>query len=173
MDFINYNFSVLGAHPCMWDIIAWYSGRNFTKLVLRPLATKNNKLFQSCILLLSFRLPCFSLHDDYPPFLYTTQSICIAALPFLANWIEKRCSESNILTMDHELVLKNSSSAPVFTLQNNITYLKAVKYWVSDWGIYVKQTRASDLRVGKIKDRMLCYGCKNSELFCWKLKTLW
>ena len=35
--------------------------------------------------------------------------------------------------MNHELVLENSSSAPVYTLQNAITYFKAVKYWVSDW----------------------------------------
>ena len=85
-------------------------------------------LFQSCALLLSYRLYYFNLHDDYPPFLYTTQSIYIAALPFLINWNEKRCSESNILTMDRELVLENCSSAAANTLQNTIIYLKAVKY---------------------------------------------
>ena len=70
--FINYNFSyarfrvretVLGACPCTWEIvhvkeqmctlliITWYGGRNCTKLVLKPLVTKNG-LFQSCVLLL-------------------------------------------------------------------------------------------------------------------------
>ena len=37
-------------------------------------------------------------------------------------------SESNILTMDHERVTENSSSAAVYTLPNTIIYLKAVKY---------------------------------------------
>ena len=40
--------------------------------------------------------------------------------------------------MDRELVLKNSSSAPAYTLQNN--YLKAAKYWVSNCGKYIKET---------------------------------
>ena len=70
----------------------------------------------------------FGLYDDYPPFLYTTQSIYIAGLSFLINWNEKRCSESNILTIDHKLVLESSSSAAVNTLPNTIIYLKAVKY---------------------------------------------
>ena len=60
--FINYIFlctgfralkTVLGARPCMWEIvhvkgetctlftILWYQGRNCTKLVLKPLAAKN------------------------------------------------------------------------------------------------------------------------------------
>ena len=30
--------------------------------------------------------------------------------------------------MDHDLVLENSSSAAVYTLSNNIIYLKALKY---------------------------------------------
>ena len=41
--------------------------------------------------------------------------------------------------MDHELVLQNSSSAPVYTLKNTITYLKAVNYRVSDWNRSIKQ----------------------------------
>ena len=61
-------------------------------------------LFQSCVLLLSCKLYYFSLHDDYAPFLYTRESIYLAALPFLVNLNEKRCNESNTLTMDHELV---------------------------------------------------------------------
>ena len=72
--------TVLGSHPCTWEIvhlkewtyrlltITWYGSRNCTKLVLKPLAAKNNLLL-SCILLLSCRLYYFSLHDDYPPFL--------------------------------------------------------------------------------------------------------
>ena len=63
-----------------------YGSRNCTKLVLKPLAAKTATLFQSCILLLSCRLYNFDLHDDYPPFLYTMQSIYIAALPILMNW---------------------------------------------------------------------------------------
>ena len=38
----------------------------------------------------------------------------------------------------HELVLENSSSAPVYTLKNTITYLKTVKYRVSDWNRFIK-----------------------------------
>ena len=87
-------------------------------------------LFRFCVLLLFCRLYYFSFHDGYTPYLYITQSICIAAVPFLINWNEKRCSESNIPTMDHELALDNSSSVSVYTLQNTITYLKVVKYWV-------------------------------------------
>ena len=43
--------------------------------------------------------------------------IDIAALLFLINRNEKRCSKSNILTMDHELVLENSSSPAVYRLR--------------------------------------------------------
>ena len=39
--------------------------------------------------------------------------------------------------MEHELVLENSSSAPVYTLQNTIAYFKAVKYSVPDWDISI------------------------------------
>ena len=60
--------------------------------------------------------------------LYTTRSIYIEALPFLRNCNEKRCSKSNILTMDNELVLENSSPAAAYTLPNTIIYLKAIKY---------------------------------------------
>ena len=40
----------------------------------------------------------------------------------------KKKNESNILTMDLKLVLKNSSSGAVNTLPNTIIYLKAVNY---------------------------------------------
>ena len=134
--------TILSVRLCMWEIvhvkeqacavliITWYSIRNCTKLVLKPLAAKNDFSISTCVLLLSWRL-----YNDYPPLLYTTQSFYIAELPFLVNWNKKRCGESNILTMDHELVLKNSSSAALYTLQNNIAYLKAIKYQVSDWDI--------------------------------------
>ena len=39
-------------------------------------------------------------------------------------------------SMDRERDLENSSLVTVYTLQNTITYLKAVKYWVSDLDIY-------------------------------------
>ena len=85
-----------------------------------PWQLKTSSLFQPCELLLSCRLYYFSLHDDYPPFLYTTWSIYIAALPFLKNWYE--------LTINHKIVFENCSKAAVNTLQNTVIYLKAVKY---------------------------------------------
>ena len=59
---------------------------------------------------------------------YTIQSVYIAVLPFLINWTEKPCSESNKVAMDHKLALESSSSAAINTLPNTIIYLKAVKY---------------------------------------------
>ena len=105
--------------------------------------------------------------------LYLTQSIYIAALQFLINWNEKWCNNSNILAMDQELVLENSSSAAVYMLPNIIIYLKAIKYL----NIRLRQIYWTDLklkiRVQKIEDWMLFYGCKDSGLPSWKLKTLW
>ena len=60
--------------------------------------------------------------------LYATQSIYIAALPVLINWNEKQCSKSDILNIDQELVLENSSAAAVYKLLSTIIYLKAIKY---------------------------------------------
>ena len=60
--------------------------------------------------------------------LYATHSIYIAALPVLINWNEKRCSKSDILNIDQELVLENSSAAAVYKLLSTIIYLKAIKY---------------------------------------------
>ena len=60
--------------------------------------------------------------------LYTMRSIYIASIPFLINWNEKSCGKSNIMIMDHQLVLENSSLAAVYTLPNTIIYLKAIKY---------------------------------------------
>ena len=116
---------------CMLLIITWYSSRNCTKLVLKPLAAKNG-LSISILCTASFqKIILFQFTVYYPPFLYTMQSIYRAALPFLINWNEKWSGKSNILTMDHEL----------------------------DWGT--------------IEDQMLYYGCKDSGLLCWKLKTMW
>ena len=42
--------------------------------------------------------------------------------------MRKGCTKSNILTMNHELVLKNSSLAAAYSLPNTIIYLKAIKY---------------------------------------------
>ena len=109
-------------------IITWYDSRNCAKLVLKPLVAKNGLLFQFCVLLLSCRLYSSSLHDDYSLLLYFTWSIHIVALPFLINWNKKRCIESNILTMDLEIVLENSSSVAVNALPNTIIYLKTKKY---------------------------------------------
>ena len=123
-------------------IITWYDGRNYTKSVLKPLAAKNEPSISVLCIILYCRLYYFSLHDDYQPFLYTMRPIYIAALLFLINWNEKRHRESNILTMDHELVLENSSSNAVNTLLNTIIYLKAIKYldirlrqkaWLCKW----------------------------------------
>ena len=48
------------------------------------------------------------------------RSIYIAALPFVINWNENWFSESNILAMDRERDLENSSLVTVYTLQNTI-----------------------------------------------------
>ena len=87
--------------------------------------------------------------------LYITWSIYIAALPFLIN--SKQWSKSNILTMDHDLALENSSSAAVCTLLNTIFFLKAIKYL----NIRLRSIKLK-VRVWKIEDQMLYYGCKLS-----------
>ena len=123
----RYNFSdtefrarktILGAHPCMWKImhikeqtctlliITWFSGRKCTKLVLKPLTSKNG---------LSISVLCTA------PFLYYTISVYMmttlhsrtlrgllhCSAIFSINWNKKRCSKSNVVTMDHELVPEN------------------------------------------------------------------
>ena len=52
-------------------IMSLYSRRNCNKLVLNFCQLKTASLFQSCVLLVPCRLYHFSVHDDYPPFLYT------------------------------------------------------------------------------------------------------
>ena len=73
--------------------------------------------------------------------------------------------------MDHKLVLENSSSGAVYTLPNTIIYLSAMKYL--DLGQIYKADLELKIRLRKIDNRMLYYGCKDSGLLCWKLKTLW
>ena len=73
--------------------------------------------------------------------------------------------------MDHTLVLENSSSGAVYTLPNTIIYLSAMKYL--DLGQIYKTDLELKIRLRKIDNRMLYYGCKDSGLLCWKLKTLW
>ena len=73
--------------------------------------------------------------------------------------------------MDRKLVLENSSLGAVYTLLNTIIYLSAIKYFD------VEQIYKTDLelkiRLRKIDNQMLYYGCKDSGLLCWKLKMLW
>ena len=66
---------------CILLIITWSGNINCTKLVLKPFTAKNS-LFQSCLLLFFCRLYYFSLFDEFSPFLYTTQSMSITAVPF-------------------------------------------------------------------------------------------
>ena len=110
--------TILGAHLYKWEImyikeqistllIITYGGSNCTKQYFSFPADYTISVYMMSI-------PHFCS-------LYTTQSIYIAALPFLINWNEKQCSKSNILTMDYNLVLGNSSPADVYTLLNTIT----------------------------------------------------
>ena len=73
----------------------------------------------------------------------------------------------------NKLVLEKSSSAAVYTLPNTIIYLKTIKHS----NIRLRQIYWNDLelkiRMSKIEDWMLVYGCKDSGLLCWKLKMLW
>ena len=75
--------------------------------------------------------------------------------------------------MDDELVLENSSSAAVYTLPNAIIYLKAIKYWNTALSRIYLTDLELNIRVRKIEDRELYYGCNNLGLLFWKLKTLW
>ena len=112
---------------CMLLIITWNSGRNCTKLIWKPLVA-NNDLSISVLCIASFLyITQFQFTWRLPSIVHYTSSY-IAALPFLINWNERWCSESNILTMDHKLIQENSSSAAVYTLPNTIIYLKVEKY---------------------------------------------
>ena len=102
------------------NVLNWY---------YNPWQLKVASLFQFFLLLRSCRLYYFSLHDDYPPFLYTAQPIYIAALPFLINWNEKQFSKSKIMTMDHKPVLENSNLAAVYTLPNTYYLFIQISIW--------------------------------------------
>ena len=113
--------TILGAHLYKWEImyikeqistllIITYGGSNCTKQYFSFPADYTISVYMMSI-------PHFCS-------LYTTQSIYIAALPFLRNL--KQWSKPNILTMDHDFVLETSSSAAVYTLLNTI-YLKSHK----------------------------------------------
>ena len=78
------------------------------------------------------------------------------------NWNKKRCTESNILTMGHELVLGKSSSAAVYTLPNTIIYLKVVKHLdKTGWDRSIKRILKLRWGVQKIEDRMLYFCVEN------------
>ena len=96
-------------------------------------------------MLLSCRLWYFSLHDNYPPFLYTTRFIYTAVLPFLITWNGKCRSKSNTLTISHEL--EKFNLAAVYTLLNTIIYLKAEKYLNNGWDRSTKRTWNLRLRI--------------------------
>ena len=74
--------------------------------------------------------------------------------------------------MDHELVFGNSSSTAVYKLPSTIIYLEAVSYLNIRLRQICKTELELKIRVRKIEDSTLCYGCKDSRLLCWKLKTL-
>ena len=126
--FINYNFSykrftahktVSGEHLCKWETVpvkeqmctlltTWNSGRKCDKLIFKPFAV-NQSSSVLCItpfVQITLFQPIWCLFS----ILVQSASIYIAVLPFLMNLNEKRCSESNMLTMDFKLVLENSSS---------------------------------------------------------------
>ena len=144
-------------------IITWY-GRSCTKLVLKLLADENS-LFISVLCIAPFlQIKPFQFTWWLPSILVDFSVYLHISATIFDNWNEKRYSKSNILTMGHKLVFGNSTSATVYSLPNTIIYLKAIKYL---------NIRLRQIRVWKIEDRMLYYGCKNLGLFCWKLKTQW
>ena len=125
--FINYNFSCTrfcacktllgGAHPCTWEIvyvkeqmckwliITWRRGRNSTKLVFEPLAAKNGCFISilctiSIYMMISFIFAASTL---------STWSILQSSTTIFDKLKWEQFSKSNILIMDHEHVLENSS----------------------------------------------------------------
>ena len=111
----------------------------------------------------------------FTPFLCNTQSIYIAALPFLINWNEKHYTKSSILTMDHKLFVENSSSAAVNTLPNCIIYFECRKVfgYQTETDLLHETNLELKIKVWKIDNGMLYYGCKDLGLLCRKLKRLW
>ena len=93
-------------------------------MALKPFATKNSLAISVY----------WSFPVDYTISVYMMTTLHSYILPLHCDTIifdklsKKRCSESNILTIDHKLFLENSNSAAVNTILNTVIYLKAVKY---------------------------------------------
>ena len=91
----------------------------------------------------------------------------LAALTFLINWNEMWCSESNILTMCHKLVLENSNSLLFIHCQIPLSIWRSHSIWIWDRDIYSTDMKLAK-SVQKIDNQMLHYGCKDSRLPCSK-----
>lgn len=91
----------------------------------------------------------------------------LAALTFLINWNEMWCSESNILTMCHKLVLENSNSLLFIHCQIPLSIWRSHSIWIWDRDIYSTDMKLAK-SVQKIDNQMLHYGCKDSRLPCLK-----
>ena len=130
----------LGACPCTWEIehekeqlcmlliLTWYSSRNCTKLLLKPLAAKNC-LSISVLCIAPFLLIILFQFTWWLPSIFaafTLHNLTSATIFDKLKW--EVPNKSKKLTMDHELVRENSSSAAVYTLLNAIIYLRAIKY---------------------------------------------
>ena len=77
--------------------------------------------------------------------------------------------------MDHKLFVKNSSSTAVNTLPNNIIYFKGSKVfeYQTETDLLYETNLELKIKVQKIEDGMLYYGCKDLGLLSQKLKRLW
>ena len=135
---------------CTLLIATWSNSRYCTKLVLKPLPAKTSlPISLLCIapflwiILFQFTWWLPSIHVHYTIFLHSRATI-------FDELEQEGCSESNILTMDHKLVLGNSSLAAVYTLPNTITCLKTIKYL-------------------NVTLRQIFY-CKDLGLLCWNYK---
>ena len=125
--FVNYNFSCTrfcacktllgGAHPytreivhvkeqmCKLLIITWRRGRNCTKLVFEPLAAKNG-CFISVLCTISIYMMIILI---FAASTLSTWSILQSSTTVFDKLKWEQFSKSNILIMDHEHVLENSS----------------------------------------------------------------
>ena len=74
--------------------------------------------------------------------------------------------------MDHELLLENYSSAAVNTDEYHYIFEGRKVFEYQTETDLLTQPRTYD-KSGNIEEQMLYYGCKNSGLPYWKLKTLW
>lgn len=64
----------------------------------------------------------------------------LAALTFLINWNEMWCSESNILTMCHKLVLENSNSLLFIHCQIPLSIWRSHSIWIWDRDRSIQRT---------------------------------